>query len=52
MSTEWSTCMIIVTTIGGTSSWTRERQVRHRYLTHFSTEMTEIWSAGTILKDV
>ena len=41
-----------MSTVGGTSSWTSERQVGHRYLCHFSTEMTEIWSPGTIFQDV
>ena len=39
-------------TVGGTSSWTRERQFGHRYLCHFWTEMAEIWSPATFFQDV
>ena len=40
------------TTVGGMSSWTRERQFGHRYLCHFWTEMAKIWSPGTFFQGV
>jgi len=47
-------CFIVslLTTVEGTSSWTRERQFGHGYRCHFRTEMAEIRCPGTFFQDV